>query len=174
MVLRCTEIPISQVPTWAPPTWAPPTWPPPSTEVPTTIAPTPASPTTEPATSPVPQLPTQPPVLFFRGKLIQGEKTQQKAAPQTNQWGLQGAPGWGHGGGYQQWAPQAYAQGYRYQQWAPRAYAQDNQRWGPWQYGPYRAYSQSYPMWNPYIQWRDYARQNERARIQNMYGFNKK
>ena len=125
-------------------------------------------PTVLPASSPVPQSTTPPPVLFFRGRLIQGENAQRNAGPQTRTY-AQGNPmwnpyqQWGGGGGYQQWGP-SYA------------YAQNNPRWNPWPYGPYnqqllsRAYSQSYPSWNP---WRGYAQQNERARIQNTYGYNK-
>lgn len=90
---------------------------------------------------------------------------RQNAGPQTRTY-AQGDPmwnsyAWGGGGGYQQWGPYAYAQ--------------NNPMWNPYPKGPYnqlpaRAYSQSYPSWNP---WRGYARQNERARIQNAYGYNK-
>ena len=177
MVLSCMEMAISQVLTPTPT----PTFTPPTTEAPTTIEPStvlhttepsasPVPPTTEPSASPVPQSPTEPSALSFRGRLIQSENTQrQNAAPQTDQLGFHT---------YAQGNSMWNLYGYAYPQWGSRAYAQDNQRWNPWQYVPYnqwgpRAYSQSYPRWNPYIQWRDYARQNLRARIQNMYGFNK-
>ena len=157
------ELPINNVPTGATPTQTP------ATEAPTTttIEPTTVPLTTQPAASPMPHSPTESPTLFFRGRLIQSENTQQQnAVPQIAQLGVNA---------YAQRNSMWNSYGYANPQWGPRAYAQD--RGNPWPYAPFgglRGGPHSQPSrWTAYSQSRDYAPQNERARIQNTYGFSK-
>ena len=160
--IYCMVIPINDVPTGATPTQTS------TTETPTTIEPTTVPLTTEPAASPMPLSPTESPTLFFRGRLIQSENTHQQNTVPIDQLGFNA---------YAQGNSMWNSYGYAYPQWGPRAYAQD--RGNPWPYAPFggprgapQSYSQS-SRWNTYSQSRDYAPQNDRARIQNMYGFNK-